>query len=102
LQNIAKAAQATSHLDEVIELPEGSELLATNPHTPVQAYINNEQRLLGTQFHPEFDQENGNAYFINDRKFIESNNYSVDEIVKQGPSFDAGKVFFECFLGQWI
>jgi GMP synthase-like glutamine amidotransferase len=86
------------HFDEVIELPEGSELLATNTHTGVQAYINFQQRLIGTQFHPEFDKERGDRYYVNDREFIEKNNHAVAELIEQGPSFDAGKVFFDFFL----
>ena len=90
------------HFDEVTELPEGSELLATNSHTKIQAYINYEQRLFGTQFHPEFDKETGDKIFLKDRELLEKNNYNVDEIIRQGPSFEVGKVFFEFFLEQNI
>jgi GMP synthase-like glutamine amidotransferase len=55
---------------------------------------------LGTQFHPEFDKEAGNEIFLKDRELLENNNYNVDEIVKQGPSFEVGKVFFDFFLKQ--
>jgi len=89
------------HFDEVIELPKGSYLLGTNPHSRVQAYINTEQHLLGTQFHPEFDETDGNQYFIKDREFIEKNNYLVDEIVKSGPTFNVGKTFFNFFLNNF-
>ncbi len=87
------------HFDEVTELPEGSELLATNPHSSIQAYVNYEQRLFGTQFHPEFDIEIGNKIFLQDRELLEKNGYDVDATIKQGPSFDVGKVFFDFFLG---
>ncbi len=86
------------HFDEVIQLPVGSILLATNPHTKVQAYMNVEYRLLGTQFHPEFDKIDGDQYFIHDREFIEKNNYQVNDIVKLGPTFNVGKTFFNYFL----
>jgi len=86
------------HFDEVIELPQGSELLATNAHTKIQAYINYGQRLFGTQFHPEFDRETGNPLYLEDRELLERNNYNVDDIVKGGPSFEAGKIFFGFFL----
>jgi GMP synthase (glutamine-hydrolysing) len=88
------------HFDEVIELPPGSELLGTNPHTRVQAYANFEQRLFGTQFHPEFDQEPGNEIYLRDRELLEKNGYNVDEIIKGGPSIDTGKIFFGFFLEQ--
>jgi|SaaInlLV_10m_DNA_2_1039722.scaffolds.fasta_scaffold25123_2 GMP synthase-like glutamine amidotransferase len=86
------------HFDEVIEMPEGSKLLATNPHTKIQAYVNYEQNLLGTQFHPEFDKETGDKLFLDDREQLESKNYNVDEMITKGPSCDTGKIFFDVFL----
>jgi len=88
------------HFDEVIELPEGSEVLATNDHSEIQAYINYDQHLLGTQFHPEFSKKAGDDYFLNDRKFIEKNGIDVDKLVTSCPSFDTAKVFFTYFLSQ--
>lgn len=86
------------HFDEVTEVPAGSEFLATNPHTKIQAYVNFEQHLLGTQFHPEFDQETGNEIYLEDRQLLERNNHNVDEMIKVGPSIEAGKIFFGYFL----
>ena len=88
------------HFDEVIELPPGSELLATNAHTQVQAFVNYKQRLFGTQFHPEFDKEPGNKIFLRDRELLEKNNLNVDAIIKGGSSIQAGKIFFGFFLEQ--
>ena len=88
------------HFDEVTELPEGSELLVTNSHSRIQAFINYEQRLFGTQFHPEFDEDTGNGIFLKDRELLKKNNYDVDDIIKQAPSFEVGKVFFGFFLEQ--
>jgi GMP synthase-like glutamine amidotransferase len=87
------------HFDEVTEIPEGSDLLATNSHTKIQAYVNYDLRLLGTQFHPEFDRDAGNQIYLNDRELLEKNGYNVDEMVKGGPSFETGKVFFGFFFG---
>jgi GMP synthase (glutamine-hydrolysing) len=86
------------HFDEATELPEGSRIIATGNHTQIQAYINTKLRLFGTQFHPEFDRETGNAYFIKDRDLLAKHNFRVDEIIKQGPSLESGKVFFNFFL----
>jgi GMP synthase (glutamine-hydrolysing) len=86
------------HFDEVTELPEGSKILATNNHSKIQAYINYEKRLLGTQFHPEINVKQGNKYFLNDRKLLESHGFDVDAMVKEEPTFDTPKVFFEFFL----
>jgi len=86
------------HFDEVIQLPEGSQIIAKNQHTHIQAYINDRLRLFGTQFHPEFDREKGNEAFLKDRELLAKHNYNVDEIVKQGPSLEAGRIFFNFFL----
>ena len=86
------------HFDEVTELPEGAQLLATNPHTRIQAYVNFEQHLLGTQFHPEFDRGAGNELYLEDRQLLEKHNRNVDEMIKNGPSIEAGKIFFGYFL----
>jgi len=89
------------HFDEVIELPKGSELLARNAHTEIQAYINYEHRLFGTQFHPEVDRKAGNEVFLRDRDLLEEYNCNVEKIVQEGPSIEAGKVFFDFFLNDF-
>jgi GMP synthase (glutamine-hydrolysing) len=86
------------HFDEVTELPEGSQLLATNSHSEIQAHVNFEQRLLGTQFHPEFDREAGNQIYLEDRELLEQHGYNVDKMVKDGSSFETGKTLFGFFL----
>ncbi len=47
----------SSHFDMVTELPAGAELLAGNPHTPVQAARIHYGRshFLGLQYHPEYN-----------------------------------------------
>jgi GMP synthase (glutamine-hydrolysing) len=85
------------HFDEVIELPIGSEIIATNEHSNIQAYVNHEKRLLGTQFHPEINVRQGNNYFLHDRKQLEANGFDVDAMIQQIPSCNAPKVFFEFF-----
>ena len=89
------------HFDEVTELPEGSELFATNPHSRIQAYINYDQGILGTQFHPEIDRETGNEIFLKDRELLEKNRYDVSEMIKQGPSFKTGNVFLGFFREEF-
>lgn len=88
------------HFDEVVELPLWSELLATNEHSHIQAFINYELKVLGTQFHPEFDERKGNAFFRKDRPLLEKNGFDVDEMIKGKPSFDSRKTFFEFFMEQ--
>jgi len=86
------------HFDEVVELPLWSELLATNNHSHIQAFINFELKIMGTQFHPEFDEGKGNAFFRKDRPLLEKEGFNVDEMIKGKPSFDSRKTFFEFFL----
>jgi len=45
------------HLDEVVKLPEKTEILAGNLHTPVQAMevFSGKGSFFGTQYHPEYN-----------------------------------------------
>ena len=45
------------HLDEVTQLPEGTPLLATNTHTPIQAAVveDGAASFWSTQYHPEYN-----------------------------------------------
>lgn len=88
------------HFDEVVEMPLWSELLATNDHSHIQAFINFELKILGTQFHPEFNEIKGNAFFRKDRALLEKQGLNVDKILKGKPSFDSRKTFFEFFMEQ--
>ncbi len=45
----------TTHEDHVVEAPPGAEILAVNPHTPVQSVAIGRAR--GVQFHPEVTEE---------------------------------------------
>jgi GMP synthase (glutamine-hydrolysing) len=42
-----------SHRDTVTRAPEGAEVVATSPSTPVAAFESPERKLYGVQFHPE-------------------------------------------------
>jgi GMP synthase (glutamine-hydrolysing) len=86
------------HNDEVVEMPLWSELLATNNHTHIQAFINYDLKLLGTQFHPEFDEVSGNEFIRKDKVKLENDGINVDEILQGKPSIDSRKTFFEIFL----
>jgi GMP synthase (glutamine-hydrolysing) len=90
-----------SHFDEVVALPPGSLIMARGEHTTIQAFINQELRLFGTQFHPEFDRDDGNRQFLRDRDLLESNGYDVDAVVQDGPSLDTGATFIGFFLGYF-
>jgi GMP synthase-like glutamine amidotransferase len=89
------------HFDEVVELPAGSVIFATNEHTSIQGFVNADQLVLGTQFHPEFNRDQGNEYFLKDRKLLAKHDYNVDEIIQTGPSVDTGRIFFDFFLNHF-
>ena len=86
------------HFDEVIALPKGSVLLATNRHSQIQAFVNSSRRLLGTQFHPEFDRETGNKIFEQDKALLKKHGYDCNEIITGAPSFETGNVVFGYFF----
>jgi GMP synthase (glutamine-hydrolysing) len=87
-----------SHFDEVAILPPGSIIVATSEHCRIQAFLNDDLLLFGTQFHPEFDRDDGNLQFQHDRKLLEANGYDADLIISSGPTVDAGRVFIGFFL----
>ncbi len=86
------------HFDEVTRVPPGAEVMATNPHTEIQAFIDQGRRLLGVQFHPEFDKKEGNLIFSSLSDELRTHGYPPEQMVQGGPSLDAGRVFFDFFL----
>ena len=87
-----------SHFDRVVSLPPGSEVIAWNGHTAIQAFADRSRRLLGMQFHPEFDRDEGNRLFSKERKLLADNGIDVESVLKDGPSLETGRVFFGYFM----
>jgi len=86
------------HFDEVHPLPPGAILLASNNHTETQAFVLPQDRVLGVQFHPEVEREIGNTIFKKDRVLLAKHGHDLEAIIESGPSFDAGRLFFDYFL----
>jgi GMP synthase (glutamine-hydrolysing) len=86
------------HFDEVTRVPPGAEVIATNSHTEIQAFIDQERRLLGVQFHPEFDKEEGNQIFSSLSDELRTHGYQPEGVITGGPSIEAGTIFFDFFL----
>lgn len=61
-------AQAT-HVESVIELPEGAQRLASSPGDPHHA-LRFGERAWGVQFHPEFDADVIRAYLVARREIL--------------------------------
>jgi GMP synthase (glutamine-hydrolysing) len=59
------------HEDHVPELPPGAVLLATNAHTPVQAFAHG-PHIRAVQFHPEFTAERNRAFVEAEREALEA------------------------------
>ena len=56
LDHAEQVSLLASHQDQVLELPAGARLLASNSHCPIAAYAMGQQ-VLCIQPHPEFDPE---------------------------------------------
>jgi GMP synthase (glutamine-hydrolysing) len=65
-----RLAVQEGHEDHVPEPPPGAVLLATNAHTPVQAFALG-PRIRGVQFHPEFDAARTRAFIEADRDWLD-------------------------------
>ncbi len=90
-----------SHFDRVVKIPETAEIIARNNHTAIQGFIDLEKKLFGLQFHPEFTREEGNMLFRKDEKLLGENNIDLQTILEDGPSIDAGNVFFGHFFNAF-
>jgi GMP synthase-like glutamine amidotransferase len=61
-------ALLASHQDQVLELPQGTRLLASSDHCPIAAYAKGKE-VLCIQPHPEF-VEDYSAYLLNKRRAL--------------------------------
>jgi hypothetical protein len=64
----------------------------------VQAFVDENRRLFGCQFHPEFDRDAGNLQFSSDRGLLSRNGLDWEEIVSGGPDPVTDGRFFRFFL----
>lgn len=87
-----------SHFDRVNRIPPSAVVVAGSPHTPIQAFLDRERGLLGTQFHPEFSVLTGNTQFRRDEALLRENGLDPEEIIARAPDRDAGAVVFSYFL----
>jgi len=66
----ARVAVHQGHEDHVPEPPPGAVVLATNDHTPVQAFAHG-PRVRAVQFHPEFDADRNRSFTEEGRDWLE-------------------------------
>ncbi|MEN8208286.1 MAG: type 1 glutamine amidotransferase [Candidatus Fermentibacteria bacterium] len=90
-----------SHFDRVTAIPDTARVIARNAHTEIQGFIDREKNLLSLQFHPEFSRATGNELFSKEARLLEDNGIDLESVLDDGPSIDAGKVFFEYFFNTF-
>lgn len=87
-----------SHYDEVTAVPSGAVVLAGSGVTRIQAFLDRDRLILGTQFHPEFSARTGNEQFLRDRGLFLKHGIDIDEVLASAPERDAGALFLGYFL----
>ncbi len=87
-----------SHRDCILAIPEKGVLLASSPHTRVQA-AQWAERVFGVQFHPEFTGEVIRAVWAERRdKWRDQVKFSLDEKLDQAKECPDGLAIFRNFL----
>ncbi len=74
------------HFDEVIRIPRGAIRIAWNDRTRVQGFLDRRRRVVGVQFHPEFDADAGNAIFRESADLLARSGLTVDGVAGGAPS----------------
>jgi GMP synthase (glutamine-hydrolysing) len=87
-----------SHYDRVNRVPPGAAVIARNDHTEIQAFHDPVRRLLGTQFHPEFDRVSGNRQYGCDADLFRKHGIDMEQVLESAPDRDAGALFMGYFL----
>jgi GMP synthase-like glutamine amidotransferase len=81
------------HHDEVVQPPGGAVVLASSPHTRVQAYHDPRRLLWGMQFHPEVDRPLGDRIFLDKAAELAAKGFDARELVRGSPEgFDVAAV----------
>jgi len=69
-----------THVDAVVKLPPGGEVLATTPRDPVAAFRVG-ARVKGVQFHPEFDADVMRGYLLERREIVRGEGGDPDALL---------------------
>jgi len=70
-----------THLQSVLTLPEGAEVLGYNSHDQHQI-VRYSQRIWGVQFHPEYDVQIMNAYIEEQREDLGQLGFSLEKLLE--------------------
>jgi GMP synthase (glutamine-hydrolysing) len=89
------------HFDEVHDLPPDWRVLARTDLCPVQAFEHRGLRLLGAQFHPEMDLDEGNAMFRAEREKIAGLGLDADALIADARDDGARRLFARFLEHDW-
>ena len=88
------------HQDQVLELPQGARLLASNAHCPIAAYAIGQQ-VLCIQPHPEFEPEYS-AFLLEKRRTLHGESVYQDKLAALQAGHDGPRIgrLMLRFMGQ--
>ncbi len=71
------------HFDEVLSLPSGTEILASNSSSKIQAFKVDTKPCFGVQFHPEINKAKAEEILSNRREVLQSKGFDVDKLLSE-------------------
>lgn len=90
----AEAVVWQYHFDEVLSVPPGARVIASDEHSAVQAFVDPARRLLGTQFHPEVDVVEGRRIYLDNVRDLAEHGRDGVALARGGPpQIDCAAVF---------
>ncbi len=72
------------HFNEVVRLPENTEILAENKNCKTQAFKIKDKPCFGVQFHPEIGLQKGIGILMKRKEFLELRRMDVAEAINSG------------------
>ncbi|MFC2172032.1 type 1 glutamine amidotransferase [Acidobacteriota bacterium] len=96
---------ASAHYDEVSNVPEGFDVVAGSEDCPVQGIVHKEQKIVGFQFHPEFEPDFMKKCIVAEKEKLQGFGFNIDDLIARVPDdpTDAVKIlpnFLDyCMLG---
>lgn len=97
---VADPVFAHSHYDELGDLPEAFEILATTPDCAVQAFRYDGRPVWGVQFHPEIGYKHGRAMFRQNLQADPSIEAFLHDELDRPERLDQNESLFAAFLGR--
>lgn len=80
----------SSHYDQVCRLPEGFETVARSRDCPIQAMVHHDKPVVGMQFHPEMDIEQGRQSLLEEWEKLKTYGLDPEKLLAQIPSCRTG------------